>query len=57
METYWQLAMMGSTVIVGHFNTAPTADDRGGRPPPEDTAVTMAMQHLGLQDLTACLRG
>ena len=49
--------MMGPTVIIGDFNAAPSADDRGGRQTPEDTAVQMAMQHIGLQDLTASLRG
>ena len=57
MEAYRQLAMMGPTVIIGDFNAAPSADDRGGRPTPEDAAVQVAMQHLGLQDLTASLRG
>ena len=57
MEAYRQLAMMGPTVIIGDFNAAPSADDRGGRQTPEDTAVPMAMQHMGLQDLTASLRG
>ena len=55
MEAYRQFAMMGPTVIIGDFNAAPSADDRGGRPTPEDAAVQVAMQHLGLQDLTACL--
>ena len=31
MEAYRQLAMMGPTVIIGDFNAAPSADDRGGR--------------------------
>ena len=31
MEAYQQLAMMGRTVIIGDFNAAPSADDRGGR--------------------------
>ena len=57
METYRQLAMMGPTVIIGDFNAAPSADDRGGRQTPEGAAVQVAMQHLGLQDLTASLRG
>ena len=57
MEAYRQLAMMGLTVIVGDFNATPSADDRGGRQKPENTAVQMAMQHMGLQDLTASLRG
>ena len=57
METYRQLAMMGPTVIIGDFNAAPSADDRRGRQTPEDAAVQVAMQHLGLQDLTASLRG
>ena len=57
MESYRQLAMLGRTVIIGHFNAAPSADDCGGRQTPEDTAVQMAMQHMGLQDLTASLRG
>ena len=57
MEAYRQLAMMGPTVIIGDFNAAPSADDRGGRPTPEDAAVQVAMQHLGLQDHTASLRG
>ena len=47
---------MGPTVIIGDFNAAPSADDRGGRQTPEDAAVQVAMQHLGLQDLTASLR-
>ena len=55
MEPYQQLAMMGPTVIIGDFNAAPSADDRGGQQAPEDTAVQMAMQHMGLQDLTASL--
>ena len=46
-------AMMGPTVIIGDLKAAAAVDDRGGRPTPEDTAA----QHLGLQDLTACLRG
>ena len=49
--------MMGQTVIIGDFNAAPSADDRGGRQTPEDAALQVAMQHLGLQDLTASLRG
>ena len=53
MEAYQQPA----TVILGDFNAAPSADDRGGRPTPEDAGVQVAMQHLGLQDLTASLRG
>ena len=57
MEAYRQLAMMGPTVIIGDFSAAPSADDRKGRQTPEDTAVQMAMQHIGLQDLTASLRG
>ena len=57
MEAYRQLAMIGRTVIIGDFKAAPSADNRGGRQRPEDTAVQMAMQHMGLQDLTACLRG
>ena len=57
MEAYRQLAMMGPTVIIGYFNAAPSADNRGGRQTPEDAAVQVAMQHLGLQDLTASLRG
>ena len=57
MEAYRQLAMMGPTVIIGDFNAAPSADDRGGQQTPEDTAVQMTMQHMGLQDLTASLRG
>ena len=57
MEAYQQLAMNGPTVIIGDFNAAPSADDCGGRQTPEDTAVQVAMQHLGLQDLTASLRG
>ena len=57
MEAYRQLAMMGPTVIIGDFNAAPSADDRGGRQTAEDAAVQVAMQHLGLQDLTASLRG
>ena len=57
MEAYRQLAMMGPTVIIGDFDAAPSADDRGGRPTPEDAAVQVAMQHLGLEDLTASLRG
>ena len=39
MEAYRQLAMMGGTGIIGDFNAAPSADDRGGRQMPEDTAV------------------
>ena len=57
METYRQLAMMGPTVTIGDFNAAPSADNCGGRQTPEDAAVQVAMQHLGLQDLTASLRG
>ena len=57
IEAYRQLAMMGPTVIIGDFNAAPSADDGGGRQTPEDTAVQMAMQHMGLQDLTTSLRG
>ena len=57
MVTYRQLAMMGPTVVIRDFNAAPSADDRGWRQTPEDTAVQVAMQHLGLQDLTASLRG
>ena len=57
MEAYRQLAIMGPTVIIEDFNAAPSADDRGGRQTPEDTAVQMAMQHMGLQDLRASLRG
>ena len=49
--------MMGPTVIIGDFDAAPKMDDRGGRHTPEETAVQMAMQHMGLQDLTASLRG
>ena len=43
MEAYRQRAIMGLTVIIGDFNAAPSADDRGGRQMPEDTAVQMAM--------------
>ena len=57
MEAYRQLAMMGQTVIIGYLHAAPSADDHGGRQTPEDAAVQVAMQHLGLQDLTASLRG
>ena len=57
MEAYRQLAMMGPTVNIGDLNAAPSADDRGGRQTPEDAAVQVAMQHLGLQDPTASLRG
>ena len=57
MEAYQQLAMMGPTVIIGDFNAAASADDRGKRQTPEDTAVQMVIQHMGLQDLTASLRG
>ena len=57
MEAYRQLAMRGPTVIIGDFNAAPSADDRGGRQTPEDTAMRMAMQNMGLKDLTASLRG
>ena len=57
VEAYRQLAMMGSTVIIGDFNAAPSADNRGGRQTPDDAAVQVAMQHLGLQDLPASLRG
>ena len=57
MEAYRQLAMMGLTVIIRDFNAAPSMDDRGGWQTPEETAVQMAMQHMGLQNLTASLRG
>ena len=57
MDAYRQLAMMGPTVIIRDFNAAPSADDGGGRQTPEDTAVQIAMQHMGLQDLTTSLRG
>ena len=57
MEAYRQLAMMGPTVIIGNFNAAPSADDRGGRQMPEYTAVQMAVQDMGLQELTGSLRG
>ena len=57
MEDYRQLAMMGPTIMMRDFNAAPSADNHGGRQMPEDTAVQMAMQHMGLQDLTASLRG
>ena len=57
MEAYRQLAMIGPTVIIGDFNAAPSADDCGRQQTPEDAAVQVAMQHLGLQDLTASLRG
>ena len=57
MEAHRQLAMMGPTVIIGHFNAAPSAEDRGGQQTPEDAAVQVAMQHLGRQDVTASLRG
>ena len=56
MEAYRQLAMMGQLVIMRDFNAAPRIHDCGGRPTPENTAVNFAMQHLGLQDLTASLR-
>ena len=49
--------MMGSVVIVGDFNVAPSVDDCAGRQTPEDTALQMAMQHMGLQDVTASLQG
>ena len=42
MEAYRQLAIMGPTVIMGDFNAAPSADDRGGRETPEDAAVQVA---------------
>ena len=57
MEAYRELAMMGPTVIIRDFNGAPSVDDCGGQQTPEDTAMQMAMQHMGLQDLTASLRG
>ena len=57
IEAYRQFAMMGPTVIIGDFNAAPSADDCGKRQTPEDPAVQMAMQHMGLQDLTASVRG
>ena len=57
MEAYRQLAMMGPTVTIGDFNAAPSADDGGGRQTPEDTVVQMAIRHMGLEDLTASLRG
>ena len=57
MEASRQLAMMGPTVIIGDFNAAPSADDRGGAQTPEDTALQIAMQLMGLQDLTASLHG
>ena len=57
MEAYRQLAMLGPTVIIGDFNAAPSADDCGGRQTPEEAAVQVAMQHLGLQVFTASLRG
>ena len=57
MEAYRQLAMMGRTVIIGDGNAVPSAVDRGGRQTPDDASVQVAMQHLGLQDLTASLRG
>ena len=57
MEANRQLAMMGPTVIIRDFNAAPTMDDRGRQHTPEDTVVKVAMQHTGLQDLTASLRG
>ena len=57
MEAFQQIAMMGPTVIMGDFNAASSADNRGGRQTPEDTAVQMAMQHMGLQDPTASLGG
>ena len=57
MEAYRQLAMMGPTVSIGDFNAVPSVDDRGGRQTPEDTAVQMAMQHIGLKDLRASLKG
>ena len=57
MDAYRQLAMMGPTVIIGDINAARSADDRGGRQTPEVAALQLAMQHLGLQDLTASLRG
>ena len=57
MEAYRQLVMMGPAVIIGDFNAGPSMDDRGGRQIPQDTVVQMAMQHMGLQDLTASLRG
>ena len=57
MEAYRQLAMMGPTVIIGDFNAAPSVDDCGGQQTPEFTAVPMATQHMGLQDLTTSLQG
>ena len=57
MEAYPQPAMMGPIVIIGDFNAAPSADDRGGQQTPEDAAVQVTLQNLGLQDLTASLRG
>ena len=57
MEAYLQLAVMGPTVIIGHFNAARSMDDHGERQTPEDTVMQMAMQHMGLQVLTASLRG
>ena len=57
MEAYRQIAIIGPTVIIGDSNAAPSMDDRGGQQTPEDTAVQMAMQHMGLQDLTPSLGG
>ena len=45
--------MMGPTVIIRDLNAAPTVDNRGERPTPEDTTEKTAMQHLGLKVLTA----
>ena len=49
--------MMEPTVIIAVFDAAPSVEDRGGRQTPEDTAVQITMQHMGLQDPTASLRG
>ena len=57
MGAYRQLAMIGPPIIIGDCDAAPTMDDGGGRRTPEGTAVRIAMQHLGLQDLTTSLRG
>ena len=40
MEAYRELAMMGPTVIIGHFNAAPSADDRRGQPTPEGSGAS-----------------
>ena len=56
-KEYCQMAMLAPTIIIGDVNTAPTLADRGGQATPQDQAVCVTIEMLGLMDRTANLEG